>query len=98
MGRFFIETNTGHVATHRQLLKAGLINEGDDAPQRPWHPVQGPPDASTMWFAVLRKKTRGIFIGTLVLRHGGHHAFLLSDGWESVEIPDIGVPEADQPI
>ncbi len=79
------------MATHAQLLEAGLIADGDDAPTLPWHPVQGPPDASTMWFAVLRKRTRGIVIGSLVLRHGDNHASLLEQGWEEVAIDSIGV-------
>ena len=97
VARFFIDTGTGQVATHRQLLDAGLIADGDDAPALPWHPVQGPPDASTMWFAVLRKRTRGIVIGTLVLRHGDHHASLLQDGWDEVPIDEIGTT-LDQPM
>ena len=44
-----------------------------------------------MWFAVLRKNTRGIFIGTLVLRHGDHHASLLEEGWEEIEPGQIGL-------
>ncbi len=91
VGRFFIETQTGQVATGAQLLEAGLIPEGDDRPGLPWHPLSGAPDASTMWFAVLRKKTRGIFIGTLVLRHGDHHASLLEEGWEEIEPGQIGL-------
>jgi hypothetical protein len=44
-----------------------------------------------MWYAVLRKQERGVFIGTLVLRHTSHHASLLQQGWQEVPIPDIGV-------
>jgi hypothetical protein len=104
VARFFIETSNGQVATHGQLLAAGLIADGADSPELPWHPVQGPPDASTMWFAVLRKRTRGIFIGNLVLRHGENHASLLGQGWEEVEHDQIGIDaappipgEADEP-
>ena len=87
------------MATHSQLLDAGLIAEGDDAPVLPWHPVQGPPDASTMWFAVLRKRTRGIVIGTLVLRHGDNHASLLEQGWEEIAPEDISAgPAPDHPM
>jgi len=45
-----------------------------------------------MWYEVLRKRERGIFIGTLVLRHSGHHASLLERGWEPVPIDEIAVP------
>jgi hypothetical protein len=84
---FFIDTDSGRVATQRQLIEAGVIV--DDQPPRPWHRVQGPGDASTMWYAVVRKQTRGIFIGALTLRHGGHHASLLEQGWEEVPIDEI---------
>lgn len=78
------------MATQRQLIDAGVASE-DELPPRPWHRVQGPGDASTMWYAVVRKETRGIFIGALTLRHGGHHASLLETGWEEVPIEEIGV-------
>ncbi len=42
-----------------------------------------------MWYAVLRKRTHGIFIGTLVLRHSGRQASLLEEGWEEVPIDAI---------
>lgn len=98
MGRFFIDTDSGQVATHGQLLAAGMIADGDDAPVRPWHPVQGSPDASTLWFAVMRKKTRGVFIGTLVLRHGDHHASLLADGWEDIAMDELRDPAWPDPV
>lgn len=98
MGLFFIDTDTGQVATHRQLREAGIVHD-DDQPPRPWLRIQGSGDASTMWYAVLRKRERGVFIGTLVLRHGDHHALLLSQGWEELAIEEIGVsattPAAD---
>jgi hypothetical protein len=47
-----------------------------------------------MWYAVLRKQERGVYIGTLVLRHTDHHASLLQAGWQEVEVADIGVPSA----
>ena len=60
-------------------------------PPRPWHRIQGTGDATTMWYAVMRKQERGIFIGTLVLRHGDHHASLLQAGWQDVQVAEIGV-------
>ncbi|HKE81145.1 MAG TPA: hypothetical protein VKB54_17650 [Solirubrobacteraceae bacterium] len=92
MALFFIDTDTGQVATHRQLREAGIA-PGDSFPPRPWHRVQGTPDASTMWYAVLRMRERGVFIGTLVLRHGDHHALLLERGWEEVPPEEIRAPE-----
>ncbi|MBI5106849.1 MAG: hypothetical protein HZB46_18015 [Solirubrobacterales bacterium] len=88
MGVFFIDTDSGQVATQRQLIDAGVADE-DAPPPRPWHPVQGTRDASTLWYAVMRKRTRGIFIGTLVIRHSDHHASLLQDGWEEVDVDEI---------
>jgi hypothetical protein len=83
MGLFFIDTGTGQVATHRQLVEAGMVAR-DGLPSRPWHRLQGTSDASTLWYAVLRRRERGVFIGTLVLRHSDHHALLLERGWEEV--------------
>ena len=88
MGIFFIDTATGRVSTQRQLIAAGVAPE-DAPPPRPWLRVQGPSDASTMWYAVLRKRERGVYIGTLTIRHGDHHASLLERGWEEVPIDEI---------
>jgi hypothetical protein len=55
MGVFFIDTGTGQVATLRQLVEAGVATEGSSPPP-PWHRIQGSRDASTLWYAVLRKK------------------------------------------
>jgi hypothetical protein len=88
MASFFIDTDTGQVATLRQLAEAGLVDERN-VPPRPWHPIQGTGDATTMWYAVLRKRERGVFIGTLALRHTSHHASLLQQGWQEVPIAEI---------
>ncbi len=88
---FFIDTATGRVSTHRQLIEAGVAKH-DDPPPRPWLRVQGPGDASTMWYAVLRKRERGVYIGTLTIRHGDHHASLIERGWEEVAIEEIAAP------
>lgn len=93
MGLFFIDTATGQVATHPQLVEAGVVAR-DELPERPWHRVQGTVDASTMWYAVMRKRERGVFIGTLVLRHTDHHALLGQRGWEEVPPQDIAAPQA----
>jgi hypothetical protein len=90
MASFFIDTDTGQVATLRQLTEAGMADPLSP-PQRPWHPIQGTADATTMWYAVLRKRERGVFIGTLVLRHTDHHASLLQSGWQEVSVAEIGV-------
>jgi hypothetical protein len=89
---FFIETSTGQVATGRQLDEAGLLTP-QGVPPRPWLRVQGTGDASTMWYAVLRKRVRDrMYIGTLVLRHAPHHASLLQEGWQEVPISEISAP------
>jgi hypothetical protein len=90
MASFFIDTETGQVATLRQLVEAGVADERN-LPPRPWHPIQGTGDATTMWYAVLRRRERGVFIGTLVLRHTSHHASLLQSGWQEVQVEEIGV-------
>jgi len=87
---FFIDTGTGQVATRRQLHEAGLV-PSDELPPRPWHRIQGTDDATTLWYAVMRKQTRGVFIGALTIRHGDHHASLLAQGWEEVPPAEVGV-------
>ena len=41
-----------------------------------------------MWYAVLRKPVRGIFIGTLCIRHTGRQTLLEEQGWEEVPVRD----------
>jgi hypothetical protein len=93
VGVFFINTQDGAVATHRQLRETGLVDD-TEKPVPPWHRIDGPSDASTMWYAVMRKQTRGIFIGTLCIRHTGRQASLEEDGWEEIPIDEIGVEAA----
>jgi hypothetical protein len=90
VGAFFVNTRDGRVATRTQLSEAGLVDERE-RPAAPWHPIQGPSDASTMWYAVLRKRERGVFIGTLCIRHTGRQTLLEERGWEEVPVPEIGV-------
>lgn len=90
MALFFIDVQEGRVATRKQLEEAGIVAFGTDPPPRPWHPVSGPGDASTMWFAVMRKRVRGVFIGTLCIRHTGRQASLEEQGWAEVRIEEIG--------
>ncbi len=71
-----------------QLVEAGVAGD-DGVPPRPWLRIQGSGDATTLWHAVLRRKERGIFIGTLALRHSDHHALLLERGWEEVSVQEI---------
>lgn len=88
MALFFIDTGTGQVATRRQLVEAGIASE-PDGPERPWFRIQGTDDATTLWYAVMRKRTRGIFIGALAIRHSDHHASLLNEGWEEVVVEEL---------
>jgi hypothetical protein len=89
VGVFFVNTQDGRVATGGQLAEAGLVDERFK-PLAPWHPIQGPSDASTMWYSVLRKRERGVFIGTLCIRHTGRQASLEEDGWEEIPVAEIG--------
>ncbi|MDX6678692.1 MAG: hypothetical protein QOE31_2744 [Solirubrobacteraceae bacterium] len=91
MGVFFIDTAGGAIATVHQLIEAG-ITEGSDPPPRPWLRIQGSGDATTMWYAVMRRRERGIYLGTLVMRYSTHHELLLSQGWEEIHPGDIGPP------
>jgi hypothetical protein len=90
VGVFFVNTRDGRVATRGQLAEAGLVDERE-APVPPWHPISGPSDASTMWYTVLRKRERGVFIGTLCIRHTGRQALLEERGWEEIPVAEIGV-------
>ena len=92
MGSFFIDVQDGRVATRTQLEDAGVVSSEDaEPPPKPWHRVQGPGDASTMWYAVMRKRMRGVFIGVLCIRHTSRQASLEQQGWEEVPVPEIGI-------
>ena len=86
---FFVNTQDGRVATRKQLAETGM-EMTHDLPPPPWHPIQGPDDASTMWYTVLRRRERGVFIGTLCIRHTGRQASLEAAGWEEVPAKEIG--------
>ena len=88
MAVFYIDTASGRVATHKQLVAAG-ISDGIQLPPRPWHKIQGTDDATTMWYAVLRRQEKGVYIGTLAFRHTDHYASLLEKGWEEVAVDEI---------
>lgn len=85
----------GRVATLRQLVEAGVA-DGVRPPPRPWLRIQGSGDASTMWYSVLRKRERGIHLGTIALRHQDHWRKLLGEGWEEVPISEIGASLSSQ--
>src|SRR3954462_10983375 len=86
---FWVNTEDGRVATYDQLDEAGLVE--NEKPVSPWHPIQGPSDASTMWYTVLRRKTKGGFIGTLCFRHTPSTASLEEAGCEEIPLEQIGV-------
>jgi hypothetical protein len=90
MGVFYIDTSTGAVATVHQLVAAG-VTDGGDPPPRPWLRIQASGDATTLWHAIMRTRERGIWIGTLVMRHGTHHELLQSRGWEEIAVDDVGL-------
>ena len=82
----------GRVATHKQLIEAGEASDRVP-PELPWHPLQGPNDASTAFYAVMRKKVKGrdreAWIGLLCIRHGSRQASLEEEGWAEVEVAEI---------
>ena len=86
---FWVNTEDGRIATYDQLDKAGLIH--DEKPVLPWYAIQGPSDASTMWYSVLLRKTKGVYIGTLCFRHTPRQASLEQAGWQEVPVEEIGV-------
>ena len=83
MGVYYIDTQSGDFATHDQLRTHGLLDR-DGRSQLPWHRIQATSDASTLWYALLRKPTRGIWLGALAMRSGDHYRKLLGEGWEEV--------------
>jgi hypothetical protein len=93
---FCIDTETGQVATFKQLVEAGIADEAD-GPRPPWFRIQGTNDATTMWYAVMRKRTRGVYIGALCIRHSDHHASLKASGWEEIPHDQIRISPARHP-
>ena len=96
MGPFYIDTSSGEFATHDQLRTHDLLDR-DGNPQPPWHRVQATSDASTLWYAVLRKPTRGIWLGALSMRSADHYRKLLAEGWEEVPPERIGASLGEGP-
>jgi hypothetical protein len=80
---FYIDTGSGEFATHSQLHAHGVLDRDGHA-RPPWHRVQATSDASTLWYALMRKRSHGIWLGALTMRGGDHQATLLADGWEDV--------------
>jgi hypothetical protein len=89
MGMFYIDTGSGDFATHEQLREHGLLNR-DGRATLPWHRIQATSDASTLWYALMRKPTRGIWLGALVMRSADHYRKLLNEGWEEVPPERVG--------
>lgn len=58
-------------------------------PQPPWHAIQGTGDATTLWYAVMRRRVKDVYIGMLCIRHSDYHASLLSKGYEEVPVGEI---------
>ena len=94
MASFFIDTSTGQVATQRQLVEAGVVALRRAARRARGTASRAPATRRRMWYAVLRRQEKGVYIGTLVLRHTDHYASLLEQGWEEVPVEEIGLPVA----
>ena len=92
MSGFFVNYEDGRIATTAQLDELALLDERSK-PVAPWHPIQGPRDASTMWYTVMRRRERGVFIGTLCFRHTGRQASLEESGWQEVPPEAIGAED-----
>ena len=60
-----------------QLAAAGMTDPVSERPSAPWHQIQGPSDASTMWYAVLASRARHIHRHAL---HSTHRPPGLSGG------------------
>jgi hypothetical protein len=45
----------------------------------------------------MRKETRGVFIGTLCIRHSDHQASLLQEGWQEVPVAEMAGDGAISP-
>jgi hypothetical protein len=93
---FYIDTSSGEFATHSQLSAHGLLDR-DGHSQRPWHRIQATSDASTLWYALLRKRSHGIWLGALAMRGGDHYTKLLEEGWEEVPPEQTGASWGDGP-
>jgi len=91
MASFFIDTATGQIATGRQLAETGITR-----PKLPWHRIQGTSDATMLWYAVMRKQVRGVYIGMLCIRHSDYHASLIQKGYAEVPVSEIGPEDRAQ--
>ena len=84
------------MATKRQLISAGIADQVN-APPRPWLRIQGTDDATTMWYVVLRKRVRDVYIGALALRHSDHHASLKAAGYDEVSMEELRSRSGSEP-
>jgi hypothetical protein len=93
---FYIDTSAGEFATHSQLDAHGLLDAGARA-RPPWHRIQATSDASTLWYALLRKRSHGIWLGALAMRSADHYAKLLAEGWEEIAPERVGASLGEGP-
>jgi hypothetical protein len=91
---FYIDTSSGDFATHAQLNEHQLLDRVG-RPRPPWHRIQATSDASTLWYALMRKRSHGIWLGALVMRSADHYGKLLSEGWEEVPPERTGASLGD---
>jgi hypothetical protein len=96
MGIFYIDTTSGEFALHAQLRDHDLLDR-DTRPVPPWHRIQATSDATTLWYALMRKPERGIWLGTLVMRSSDHYRKLLDEGWEEVPPESVGTSIGEAP-
>ena len=75
------------MATRTQLAEAGLTDADDKAGRA----LAPDPGAERRLDHVVRgaaKPVRGVFIGTLCIRHTGRQTLLEEQGWEEVPVRD----------
>jgi hypothetical protein len=96
MGMFYIDTSSGDFATHEQLREHDLLDR-DTRPVPPWHRIQATSDASTLWYSLMRKHTRGIWLGAVVMRSSDHRQKLLGEGWEEFPAERVGASLGAEP-
>ena len=60
-----------------------------EEPKAPWFKIKGTDDAITMWYAVMRKQVKHVYIGALCLRHSAHHDLLVQRGYQEVDVEEM---------
>src|SRR3954462_5792622 len=89
MGNFYIDTRPRPLPPHPPPRGPGRLDAAT-RPLPPWHRIQATSDASTLWYSLMRKHTRGIWLGALVMRSADHRTKLMNEGWEEFPADRVG--------